>query len=85
MKVSWAAPVTVWVLSALAGAAIIVLTSRAERAGLLSLALAGAVVLSFCIQLATADRKGFTTRLMVSTVGAFAVLALASLAALAVP
>ena len=46
---------------------------------------AGAVVLSFCIHLATADRKGFTTRLTVSMLGAFAVLALASLAALAVP
>jgi hypothetical protein len=85
MKVSWAAPVTVWVLSAVAGALIVALADRADRPGLLSLALAGAVVLSFCIQLAIADRKGFTTRLTVSTVGAFAVLALASLAALAVP
>ena len=85
MKVSWAASVTVWVLSAVAGAMVVALADRDERPGLLSLALAGAVVLSFCIHLATADRRGFVTRLMTSTLGAFAILALASLAALAAP
>jgi hypothetical protein len=75
----------VWVLSAIAGVVIVVLAAPADRPGLLSLALAGAVVLTFGIQLATADRRGFTTRVTVSAVGAFAVLALASLAGLAVP
>ncbi len=85
MRGSWVAAAAVWVLSAIAGTAVIAFSAPSERPGLLSLALAGAVVLTFCIQLATADGKGFTTRLTISTVGALAVLALASLAALAVP
>ncbi len=85
MRGSWAAPAAVWLLSAIAGTVIVAFAAASERPGLLSLALAGAVVLTFCIQLATADRKGFTTRLTISTVGAISVLALASLVALAVP
>lgn len=82
---SWVAIVVVWALSAVAGVAILVFAPAGERPGLLALALAGAVVLSFLVQLATADRTGFTTRLTASTVGAFALLGLASLVALVVP
>ncbi len=75
----------VWVLAAVAGAAIVALAEPGSRPGLLSLALAGAVVLTLCIQLVTGDRKGFVRRVTASAVGAFAVLLVASLAALAVP
>ncbi len=74
-----------WALSAVAGVAIAAVAPAAQRPGLFALALAGALVLSFFLQLATADRRGFVIRLMASSVGAFAVLAIVSLAALAVP
>ncbi len=82
---TWASVGVVWALSAVAGVAIVALADPGQRPGLYSLALAGALVLTFFLQLAKADRRGFVLRLVASSVGAFAVLAIVSLAALAVP
>jgi hypothetical protein len=81
----WAATVAIWVLAAVGGLAVLLAAEPDSRPGMFALTLAGAVVLTFCVQLATADRKGFVLRIMVGTVGALGILAVASLAALVLP
>ena len=70
--------VPVW-LAAVAAAAIIGLTSAPEaRVTWLGVALAGAVIVTFFIQLAIQRKEGFVVRAMASVTGAIVVLAVAS-------
>jgi len=64
---------------------VLVLAEPDARPGMFALVLAGAVVLTFCVQLATADRKGFVLRITAGSLGSLGILAIASLVALAVP
>jgi hypothetical protein len=73
------------VLAAAGGVAVLLAVDADSRPGMFALVLAGAVVITFCVQLATADRKGFVLRIMAGALGSLAVLAVASLAALALP
>jgi len=50
-----------------------------------ALVLAAVVVVTFCVQLATADRRGFVLRIMAGSLGALGILVLASVVALVVP
>jgi len=56
-----------------------------SRPGMFALVLAGAVFLTFCVQLATADRRGFVLRVMAGALGSLGILSLASLVSLVVP
>jgi hypothetical protein len=85
VKGHWAPTVVVWVLTVVAGGAVAAAADRTDRAALFALALAGAAVVTFCLQLISADRRGFVLRLMVSTLGALAILVVASLAGLLLP
>ncbi len=70
--------VPVW-LAAVAAAVIIGLTSASEaRVTWLGVALAGAVIVTFFIQLAIQRKEGFVVRAMASVTGAIVVLAIAS-------
>ena len=70
--------VPVW-LAAVAAAVIIGLTSAPEaRVNWLGVALAGAVIVTFFIQLAIQRKEGFVVRAMASVTGAIIVLAIAS-------
>ena len=85
MRGHWAATVAIWVLAAAGGVAVLLATDPDSRPGMFALVLAGAVVLTFCVQLATADRKGFVLRLMAGSLGALGILVVASLVALVLP
>jgi hypothetical protein len=70
--------VPVW-LAAAAAAVIIGLTSAPEaHVTWLGVALAGAVIVTFFIQLAIQRKEGFVVRAMASVTGAIVVLAIAS-------
>lgn len=71
--------VPVWLLT-LAAAVVIGLTSSAADAYLwLPLALAGSVLVTFVLQLATSQKDGLVSRTMLSTCGSLVILALATL------
>jgi hypothetical protein len=73
----------VW-LGALAGAiASLALLVGDERFRGLSLTLAGCILLTFVVQLSFPEKVGFVSRLMASIVGAFGVLLVAAVIALA--
>ncbi|WP_210507218.1 hypothetical protein [Naasia sp. SYSU D00057] len=85
MRGHWAATAAIWVLAAVGAVAVLLAVEPDSRPGMFALVLAGAVVLTFCVQLATADRRGFVLRLMAGTLGALGILVLASVVALVVP
>ncbi|GAB2978753.1 hypothetical protein [Frigoribacterium salinisoli] len=71
--------VPVWLLT-LAAAVVIGVTSSGDDAYLwLPLALAGAVLVTFVLQLATSQKDGLVSRTMLSTGGSLVILALATL------
>ncbi|MCU1438475.1 MAG: hypothetical protein JWP66_1562 [Naasia sp.] len=67
-----------WLLSGAAAIGILVAVPAGDRLPLYPLALAGAVVVTFAIQVFTGEKLGFVTRAMVSTIGALGILAVAS-------
>jgi hypothetical protein len=85
VKGHWAPTVVVWVLTLVAGGVVAAVAERPDRPALFALALAGVVVVTFCLQLISADRRGFVLRLMVSTLGALGILVIASLVGLLLP
>jgi hypothetical protein len=70
--------VAVWVLAAVAAVVILTAAGPADRPGLFALALAGAVVATFTVQVFFGETAGFVTRAVVSTTGALGILAVAS-------
>lgn len=83
MRIRRAGVVAIWLVAAIAAVIVLVAVEPDARLGALALTLAGSVVLSFVVQLSVPEKRGFVTRLMASTVGAFAVTLVASLIALA--
>ena len=71
--------VPVWVLTLAAAIVIGVTTSAPEAYLWLPLALAGSVVVTFVLQLATSQKDGLVSRTMLSTCGSLVILALATL------
>ncbi|GAA3597724.1 hypothetical protein GCM10022198_22380 [Klugiella xanthotipulae] len=70
--------VIVWVVAALASAAVSVWVSDGLRFEWLLFVLAGATLLTFGLQLGTAQKRGFIDRTALSVAGAFIVVALFS-------
>jgi hypothetical protein len=81
----WPATVAIWVLAAAGAIAVLLAVEPDSRPGMFALVLGGVLVVTFCVQLATADRRGFVLRLMAGSLGALGILALATVAALVVP
>lgn len=67
-----------WVLAALAGAAILGAAEPSDRPELFALALAGAVIAAFAVQVFVGEKSGFVIRAIAATTGALGILALAS-------
>jgi len=82
MKGHWAGIVAIWIATTAAAVVALVALGADERLKGLTLVLAGAVVLTFCVQLLVAEKVGFVTRLTASVLGAFGVVVLASLVGL---
>ena len=72
-------------LAAAGAIAVLLAVEPDSRPGMFALVLGGVLVVTFCVQLATADRRGFVLRLMAGSLGALGILALATVAALVVP
>ena len=68
----------VWVLTLAAGVLVGVLVTGPERLEWLGIALGGAIILTFAIQLATGRIEGYVGRAMASIGGAIVILAIAT-------
>ena len=71
--------IPVWVASLTAAVLIGTLAPAEEYLSLVPLAMAGAVLLTFVIQIATAQKKGLVDRIMVSFGGVVVILGAATL------
>lgn len=74
----WTSIVAIWVAAALCALAIALFVEPGNDAAWLSLSLGGCVIGSLCAQLATQEKRGFVSRLVISIMGAIVVLALAA-------
>ena len=70
--------IPVWVLSLVAAIVIGLTTGPGEHLTWVGVALAGAVIVTFAIQLALQIKEGFVVRAMVSIGGAIIILAIAT-------
>ena len=75
----WTSVVGVWVASLIAAVLIGAFAGTHAYLGWLGIAMAGAVLVSMCIQLATQEKHGFVMRMGASLSGSFVVVALATL------
>ena len=66
MSWQWLSIVTVWLLTAVGGVLVATLTPRGEYFTWIPIVLAGAIILTFCIQLAIQRKEGFVSRVMAS-------------------
>ena len=71
--------VPAWVFSLVAGVLIGVLTDGDDHFTWLSLALAGAILLTFVLQLAASEKDGLVSRTMLALCGSLVVLAVTTL------
>lgn len=81
MLIRRAGVVAVWVLTAIASVLSLALLESDEWFRALVMVLAGAVVFTLVVQLSFPEKRGFVTRLMASTIGAFAIVLVASVIA----
>ena len=72
-----AGAIAVWVAAALMGVAVGLFAPIGLRAGWLSLALGGCLILTFALQLWIGRAEGFIARIALSMLGAFVILAVA--------
>jgi hypothetical protein len=70
--------VPVWLLTVVAGVLIGLLSPQGQFLTWLPIALAAAVLLTFCLQLATLRKEGFVNRVMASLGGAVVILGIAT-------
>ena len=70
--------IPIWALSLVAAVVIGLTTGPGEHLTWISVALAGAVIVTFAIQLALQVKEGFVVRAMVSIGGAIVILAIAT-------
>ena len=66
MSWQWLSIITVWVLTTVGGILVAVLTPRDEYFTWIPIVLAGAIILTFCIQLGIQRKEGFVSRVMAS-------------------
>jgi len=85
MRIRRVGVVAIWLLAVVCAVAVLVNAAPGERLGAISLALSGCIVLSFVVQLSVPEKKGFVTRIMASSVGAFLVMLVASVIAVNAP
>lgn len=78
--VRWASIVGVWIGTVIAAVLIGVFTDLTDYLSWLGIAMAGSVLVTMCVQLATQERRGFVLRLGASVSGSFVILAVATLA-----
>ena len=74
--------VLVWIVALIGGILVVALLPDEHRLRGIAVVLAACVLLTFGLQLAVPEQKGFVDRLTASVVGAFGVLLVISLAAL---
>lgn len=75
----WTSVVGVWVAALVAAVLIGVFAGRHAYLGWLGIAMAGVVLVSMCVQLATQEKRGFVIRMGASLAGSFVILGLATL------
>jgi hypothetical protein len=75
----WTSVVCVWVAAVVAAVLIGVFASSHVYLGWLGIAMAAAVLVSMCLQLATQEKRGFVIRMGASLAGSFVILAIATL------
>jgi formate-dependent nitrite reductase membrane component NrfD len=75
----WTSVVSVWAAAAVAAVLIGVFAAPHVYLGWLGIAMAAAVLVSMCLQLATQEKRGFVIRMGASLAGSFVILALATL------
>jgi MFS-type transporter involved in bile tolerance (Atg22 family) len=78
MSWQWLSIIVVWLLVALGAVLVGVMSPRDEYLTWLPIVLAGAIVLTFCIQLGIRRKEGFVTRVMASVVVSVLILAAAT-------
>ena len=79
MPLKIASVVPVWILVAVATVIVALNSPGVEFFTWLSIVLAGAIILTFCVQLAIRRKEGFNGRLSLSAGGAFLIVAVAAL------
>ena len=81
---SWHVPrlVTAWVVAAVFGVLVTVFVEPDQRFAWLVLAIGVSTLVTFALQLGTAQREGFITRLSFSVAGAVLIIALVDLISL---
>lgn len=81
--VSWHVPriITAWLVALLAALAVVLFEPVENRFEWLVVALGFSVIVSFALQLGTAQREGFITRLSFSVVGSLILIAIVELCA----
>jgi 4-hydroxybenzoate polyprenyltransferase len=75
----WTSVVCVWAAAVVAAVLIGVFASAHAYLGWLGIAMAGAVLVSMCLQLATQEKRCFVVRMGASLAGSFVILAIATL------
>lgn len=73
----------VWIVVVAVAVAVAVLVPRDQWWGILPVIAAGAMLLTFVVQVSLQSKDGLVTRLLVTVSGVFVLLALASLATIA--
>ena len=78
MTLKLASIIPIWVLVLAASVAVAILSSGYDFFTWLSIVLAAAVVLTFCVQLGIRRKEGFNGRLALSGAGSLAIVAVAA-------
>lgn len=73
-RARWTGVVIVWVAAVLMGLVVGLFAPIGQRAGWVSLALGGCLILSFAVQLGIARPEGFIERVASSMLGSFVIL-----------
>ncbi len=78
MSWQWMSIVSVWVLTAAGAIVVGIVSPRDQYFTWIPIVLAGAIILTFCIQLAIQRKEGFVSRVMASIVMSVVILAVAT-------
>ena len=74
----WTTIVSVWVVTLAAAVLVGVFAGEKGYLGWLGIAMAGSILITMCVQLATQEKQGFVIRMGTTVAGSFAILALAT-------
>jgi hypothetical protein len=78
MSWQWMSIVSVWILTAAGAVAVGIFSPRDQYYTWIPIVLAGAIIVTFCIQLAIQRKEGFVSRVMASIVVSLVILAIAT-------